>query len=136
VDGDPEPLPRHAEVLREELPGEADRVALEVVAEGEVPEHLEEGVVPRGEAHLLEIVVFPTRANALLRGRRPPRRQLLGAEEDALELHHPRVREEQGGIVRGDERRRGNHLVAVASEVFQEPCPNLVGAHLYAQAEG
>ncbi len=61
----------------DELPREANRVALEVVAEREVAEHLEEGVVPRRVAHLLEIVVLAARAHALLRGgaraRRPTR---------------------------------------------------------------
>src|SRR5690606_32647894 len=44
VDGNPQLLGRHPQLDGEELPGEANRVALEVVAEGEVPQHLEEGV--------------------------------------------------------------------------------------------
>ena len=87
---------------RHELPREGDRVALEVVAEGEVAEHLEEGVVPRGVAHLLEIVVLAAGAHALLRRRRArPNGARLGPEEDLLELHHPRVGEQQGRIVAG-----------------------------------
>ncbi len=35
-----------AETLGDQLPGEADRAVLEVVAEGEVAQHLEEGQVP------------------------------------------------------------------------------------------
>ena len=42
--------------LLRELPGELDRLGLEVVAEAEVAQHLEEGVVARGEPHLFEIV--------------------------------------------------------------------------------
>ena len=58
------------ETLREELPGERDRVLLEVVAEGEVAEHLEERVVARGDADVLEVVVLAADADALLaRGR-------------------------------------------------------------------
>src|SRR5215213_2767385 len=41
-DRDPEPLRRYPKVLRQELPGPVDGLLLEVVAEGEVPEHLEE----------------------------------------------------------------------------------------------
>src|SRR5690606_9970557 len=58
VDRRPEALLRQAVLLREQLPREAYRIALEVVAEGEVAEHLEERVVPRRDTHLLEVVVL------------------------------------------------------------------------------
>src|SRR5690606_35543189 len=48
-------------IAGDELPGEADGVALEVVAERKVAEHLEERVVAPGKAHLLEIVVLAAR---------------------------------------------------------------------------
>ena len=44
--------------------------ALEVVAEGEVAEHLEERMVPARVADVLEIVVLAAGANAFLRRRR------------------------------------------------------------------
>ena len=50
----------------DELPGERDRIALEVVAEREIAEHLEEGVVTRRMAHLFEIIVLSARSHALL----------------------------------------------------------------------
>ena len=50
----------------EEVPGEVDRVALEVVAEGEVAEHLEERVVARGVADVLQVVVLAAGAHAAL----------------------------------------------------------------------
>src|SRR5206468_5986014 len=46
--------PVEPEVACEELPGERDRLRLEVVAEREVSEHLEERVVARGPADVLE----------------------------------------------------------------------------------
>ena len=71
----------HAQMLRigsfssfgDEFPREADRVALEVVAKREIAEHLEERVMPRGVADLLEIVVLAACADALLHvvARRP-----------------------------------------------------------------
>ena len=45
-----------------------DRLLLEVIAEREIAEHLEEGVVPRGIAHIVEIVVLAARTYALLAG--------------------------------------------------------------------
>ena len=97
-------LLRQLQLLGDELPREPNRVALEVVPEREVPQHLEEGVVPVRVAHLFEIVVLSARAHALL-GRRGTAavRRILETEEDALELHHPSVGEQKRGIVRRDE---------------------------------
>src|SRR5439155_24277284 len=55
-----EPRPGHSERLGHELPGEGDRLRLEVRAllaraEREVPEHLEERVVPWGQADVVEV---------------------------------------------------------------------------------
>ena len=81
-----------------------DRLALEVVAEGEVAEHLEEGVVARGVADVLEVVVLAARAHAALRAGRAHVGALLLAEEHVLELHHAGVGEQQRRIVAGHER--------------------------------
>ena len=67
VDGVDEALGIDGEVLGQQLVGEGDGVGLEVVAEGEVAQHLEEGVVARGAAHVLEVVVLAAGAHALLR---------------------------------------------------------------------
>ena len=64
----------------EELPGVRDRVLLEVVAEREVAQHLEEGVVARRVSHVLEVVVLAPGAHALLRRRGPVVVALLAAQ--------------------------------------------------------
>ena len=51
---------------RQELPGPVDRLALEVVAEAPVAQHLEQGVVARRAPHLLEVVVLAGDAQAAL----------------------------------------------------------------------
>ncbi len=90
------------EILRHELPRKCDRVALEVVAEGEIPQHLEEGVVARGMTDLLEIVVLAARPDTLLgSGGASAGRGLLEAKEHALERNHTRVGEQQRRIVHG-----------------------------------
>jgi len=55
VDGDLELLRRQPQQPREELPVPGDRLALEVVAEGEVAEHLEEGEVAKRLADLFDV---------------------------------------------------------------------------------
>ena len=67
-DGDEELVLGQAELLGDQRPGELDRALLEVVAEGEVAEHLEEGVVPGGVADIVEVVVLAAGAHAFLRG--------------------------------------------------------------------
>jgi len=43
-----------------------DRVALEIIAEREVPQHLEERVVPGGVADVFEVIVLAAGAQAAL----------------------------------------------------------------------
>ena len=130
-DRDAQVLRGHLQLLGDELPREADRVALEVVAEREVAEHLEERVMPGGVADLLEIVVLAAGAHALLRRRRAARpvRRLLHAQEDLLELDHPRIREQQRGIVAGDERGGRADGVVLPLEELQEAGADLGGVH-------
>ena len=90
---DREPLLVEAVVLGEQLPREDDRALLEVVAEREVAQHLEEGVVARGVADVVEVVVLAAGAHALLRGRGGVVGARLLAGEHVLELHHAGVGE-------------------------------------------
>ena len=124
-DGDPEALLREFEHLGEEDPGVADRLPLEVVSEGEVAEHLEEGVVPSGAPHVLEVVVLPPGAHAFLGAHRAGVRPLLLAEEGLLELHHPRVREEERRVVRRNEGGTRNDPMPPLREEFEEDPPDL-----------
>src|SRR5215467_8386722 len=119
-DGGLEAVLGEAEVAGEELPAELDGVFLEVIAEGEIAQHLEEGVVPGGPAHVLEIVVLASRPHALLRGGSAHVVARLLAEEHALELDHARVGEEQRRVLGGHERRRAHHGVAVTREVVEK----------------
>ena len=50
--------------LGQQLPGPFQRFALEIVAKRPVAEHFEKGVVPRGVAHVFQIIVFATGAQA------------------------------------------------------------------------
>ncbi len=67
--GDQQAVGGQAELLGDQVPGELDRALLEVVAEREVAQHLEEGVMARGVADILQVVVLAAGAHALLRSR-------------------------------------------------------------------
>src|SRR5207253_10400910 len=101
---DHEPIGRQRQRPRDELPRPRDRLFLEVVAEGEIPQHLEEGVMAGREADILQIVVLSSRADALLRGDGTLVVARLPSGEDVLELVHAGVREQPGRIVLWNER--------------------------------
>ena len=133
VDGDVDPLRRDPQPLfpGHPFPGVADGILLEVVTEGEVAEHLEERVVPGGVTDLLEVVVLPAGPHALLARDRAGIVPPLQTLEHALELHHPRVGEQERGVV-GRHQRRAWHLSMAARggfEVIEEGAADLSGTH-------
>ena len=107
-----------AVVLGQQVPGQLDRAFLEIVAEREVAQHLEEGVVARGVADILEVVVLAAGAHAFLRGRGARVGPRLQPGEDVLELHHAGVGEHQRRVVARHQRARFHDLVAVLAEVL------------------
>ena len=102
-------------LLGQQVPRQLDRVLLEVVAEREVAEHLEERVMAQRGPDVVEIVVLAADAHALLRRRGARVVALLAAEEHVLELVHPGVGEQQRRIVAGQQGTAGDHAVAVLS---------------------
>ena len=125
-----QPFRRQVPHRRQQLPRKRDCVLLEVVAEGEVAEHLEERVMTQRGTDVVEVVVLAADTHARLRGRRPPVGALLLAEEHVLELVHARVGEQQRRIVGGHQRRAGDDGVAVRLEVLQEAAANFSRGHL------
>ena len=129
IDGDGELLLGDAVFLGHQIPGKLDRAILEVIAEREIAEHLEEGVMPGGVADILEVVMLAAGADAFLRRGGAAVGALLRAGEDVLELHHPRIGEEQGRIVARHERRGWHHLMAILREIVEEDGADIVGQH-------
>ena len=127
-DGDQQAVFRQAELLGDQVPGVGNGGRLEVVAEGEIAEHLEEGVVPRGVADVVEVVVLAAGADAFLRRGGADVGALFLAGEDVLELHHAGIGEHQRGVVARHERRAFHHGMAVAGEVVEEGGADVVAA--------
>ena len=103
-----------------------DRLFLEIVAEGEIAQHFEEGVMPRGIADIVEIVVLAAGAHAFLAGDGTRRGAGFKPGEHVLERHHARVDEHQRRIVVRHQR-RGRHDIVAAPEVFEEGAADFVG---------
>src|SRR6185436_3379989 len=101
-----------------------NRFSLEVVAEGEIPVHLEE----RGVARRLANFVDVERTDAFLHAGRTIERRSLGTYEVALERHHAGIDEQQRRVV--VQQRGGRHyLVITRCEEIEEAAPNLGGFH-------
>ena len=136
VDRAPQARRVQPEVIDEEVPGEMDRLALEIVAEGEIAEHLEERVVACRVADVLEVVVLAAGTHAALAGSRAQVIALLLAEEHVLELHHAGVGEQQRRIVGRNERARGHDHVTLRAEELQEGAAHIGRAHVRRFAQG
>ena len=118
-------LARDPHLDREELPRPVDRLALEVVAEAPVAEHLEEGVVAGGPADLLEVVVLARHPQHALVVDRPGVAARLRAGEDLLELDHARVREEERLVAGRHEAGARNDRVSARGEEHEEAPPDV-----------
>ena len=126
VDGDVDLLGVELHHLGGELPGPLAHLLLEVLAEGEVAEHLEEAQVAAVCADDVDVIG----AHALLGGGGA---DVLGVEvlllqEVGLELHHARNGQQQGGVV-GDEGGRRPVLAALLLEELEVGITQLGACH-------
>ena len=128
INGHPQLVLGEIELLGHQPPGQLDGALLEIIAEREVAEHLEEGVVPGGVADIVEVVVLAAGAHAFLRRRRTHIGALFQAGEDVLELHHAGIGEHQGRVVARHERRGRHHFVPLAGKKVEKARPDFVKA--------
>ena len=121
-----QPLRVQAHPLRggQKLPGPGDGLLFEIVAKGEVAQHLKVGAVAGGVADVLNVAG----ADALLTGADPAAGGLLLPGEPGLHGGHAAVDEQQGGVVLGDQGEAGQPEMALALKKFQEHLPQLVQA--------
>ena len=123
VDGGIQPVRLQAYHFRQKLPGPGNGVLLEVVAEGEVAQHLKIGAVAVGLADVLNVAG----ADALLAGGHPVPGRLLLSGEPSLHGGHAAVNQQKACVVgRRDQREAGQPEVALALEVAEEHLPQLV----------
>ncbi len=129
IHGDVEFFLRQLEHHGEQFPRIVDRIALEVIAEAEVAQHLEEGVVTRRVADVLQIVMLAAGAHAFLRRSGAGIGALVETEEHVLELVHARVGEQQRRIFMRNQRTGGDHGVALGGKIFQEFLADFTAFH-------
>ena len=118
IHGRVQPLGVEADPVRarQKLPRPGDGFMLEVVAEGEVAEHLKIRAVARGLADVFNVAG----ADALLAGADAVARRLLIALEVGLHRRHAGVDEQQARIILRDEREARQAQVPLRLEKAQE----------------
>ena len=93
--------------FRQQCPRPLNDLLLEVVTEGPVAQHLEEGVMVDILADVVQVVVLAAGSDTLLGvdGSLPLGHVAVGvhgAHEDGLELVHARIGEQEGRVVQGN----------------------------------
>jgi hypothetical protein len=116
--GAPTPGGIEPQLFGQKFPGKINGLFFEIIAKGEVAEHLEKGVVPGGMADILQVVMFAAGPHATLNGGGPDIIALFLAHEDPFKLDHAGVGEEQGRIVMGHQRRRIDNRVAPGGKIL------------------
>src|SRR4029450_11532566 len=101
------------------------RLALEVVPEGEVPEHLEQREMPGRVPH----VVYVPGPETLLNACGPGEWRRRVSEEIRDELVHPGVRQQQSGLRRWDQGRGRHAAVPSLLEEAKEALADLPALH-------
>ena len=108
----------------QKLPGPVNGVLLEVVAEGEVAQHLKVGAVAGSLTDVLDIAG----ADALLAGGHPVAGRLLLTGKEGLHGGHTGVDEQQAGIVLRDQGKAGQAQVSLCLKEGQEHLAQLIQA--------
>ena len=124
IDGRIQAVRVNADPVRagQEFPAPGDRFLFEVIAKGEVAQHLEEGAVARGLADVFDIA----RADALLAGRHAVARRLLLAGEIRLHRRHARVDQQKRRVVLRDEGKARQTEMALGFKELQVHLAQLV----------
>ena len=139
VDGGEETLGRDTPNFGDQFPTPINGFLFEVIPEGPVAEHLEEGVVVGIEAHVLEIVMLSAGPDAFLGVGSPGVFVCLGSspfgniglfvtQKDGHKLVHAGIGKKQSRGIR-QQRSRGHDGVALLGKKIEEGLANRGGSH-------
>ena len=87
-------------------------------------------------ADIFQVVVLAAGADALLRAGGTRIVAFFQAEEDILELVHPRVGEQQRRVVGGHEGRAAEHAMPAGGKKVEETLSDFVTCHLNPSGDG
>ena len=107
-------------MFRDQFISRQDGFFLAVIAERPVAQHLEPRQVPSVAAHLVKVVVLAAHAHAGLDRDGTAVAALFLAQEHILELVHPGVGEQQGGVILRNDAAGGNKRMVLVGKIVYE----------------
>ena len=113
--------------LGQELPGPVNRLVLEVIAEGEIAQHLKEGAVTGGLSYIFNIACTDT----FLTGGHSAAGRNLRAGEIRLQRSHTRVNQQKTVIIVRYKRKTLHCQMSLALKKFQEHSSKFIYAILF-----
>lgn len=122
VDGAVELVCRDLQHFREELPRPVDGVVLEIIAKGEVAQHLEVGAVAGGVADVVDV----RRTDALLTGGHTVAGRSDFSREELLHRRHTGVDEQKALVSVGHERIARQPQMLFTFKELKEALPQFV----------
>ena len=128
--GNPQPVLVQPHLFCQEFPAPHDRLFFEVIAEGEVAEHFEKGMVAGRHADVFQIVVLASRAHAFLRAGRARVAPVFQAQKGVFELDHSRIGEQKRRIVLRNELRTRYDRMPLLFEIFQKSFSDFTALHI------
>ena len=129
INGDPQLLFRQTINAGQQLPGKVNGIPFEVIAEAEVAQHFEEGVVTGRIPDVFQVIVLATGTHTALRGCRSCVGTLVLTEKNILELNHARVGEEQGRVIPRNQRTGRHNRVAFGFKETEKLVPDFGAFH-------
>ena len=126
---DPEFFCRDFHFHGEEFPRILNRITLEIIAEAEVAQHLEESVMARGVADVFQVVVLAAGSDATLRTGGAHIGPVVASEERILELHHAGIGKEERRIAARNQGTGRHNGMALGFEIAQKTFANFAAFH-------
>ena len=126
INGGRQPVGIKPPDFRQQRPGMNDRLLLEIIAEGEIPQHFKESMVSRRIADIVEVIMLATGAHAFLARRRPGNLPAFKAGEDIFERHHPGVDEHQRWVIVGHERCRLHYVMLGVAKIVEKTAADVI----------
>ena len=99
IDRDQQLVAINTEFFGDQIPSKRNSVFFKVIPKAKIAEHFKKGMVTRGIAHIIKVIMFATGAHAFLAGGRTAIIAVFKSGKNIFELDHTGGRKHQGRII-------------------------------------
>ena len=110
----------------QQCPSVDNGLFLEIIAEGEIPQHFKEGVMAGRVANIIQVIMLATGTDAFLARRCPRNLPAFKAGEDVLERHHACVDEHQRRVIVGHKRCGLHDVVLGVAKIVEKTAADVI----------